>query len=99
MVGMPWEESVASVCGKPGEGTGGSPHDKQGKPQKFHTTLWVRLAHLCRQNHVLTRAAVQPCRVVYFYHIIVTGPDQATRYTHTHAQKTTQGQARHLLAT
>lgn len=82
MVGMPSEESGATVCGQPGQELGASPDDKQGKPQKFHTALWVRLAQLCRQTRVLTRAALQPCLAVYFYHIIVTGPDQATRYTH-----------------
>lgn len=83
MIGMQLEESGASVCGQPGAGTGGSPDDMQGKPQKdkFLTAKWVCLAQLCRQNHVLTRVAAQPCWAVYFYHIIVSGPDQATRYT------------------
>lgn len=37
-----------------------------------------------------------PVWAVYFYHIIVSGPDQAARYT---KKITAQGQAQHLLAT
>lgn len=72
----------------------------QGKPRKdkFHTAPrvygWLSCAGktMCRQE----RQLVRPCWAAYFYHIIVSGPDQATRYT---KKITTQGQAQHLLAT
>lgn len=62
----------------------GLPDNILGKPRKdkFHTAPWVWLAHLCRQNHVLTRATVSAALLgCLFLPHNCEWSDQAARYT------------------